>query len=133
MSIAPRALSQQPVHQPVSGSGSLSPLLSVVIPNYNHAPSLGDAIHSVWEKLTHAPESHEFKKLKRIAYANGHYAFGLLAYGKNESKAACRFFLGAVKYQPGSIFDPLVTSLVLKAWISAKLVHWLKRLSGKSK
>jgi glycosyltransferase involved in cell wall biosynthesis len=84
------------------------------------------------EKLSHAPELHEFKSLKWIAFANAYYAFGLFAYGQDKTKAARRFFFGAILYQPRFIFDRVVAGFVLRSLIGAKLIHWLKQLRGKS-
>jgi glycosyltransferase involved in cell wall biosynthesis len=84
------------------------------------------------EKLSHAPELHEFKNVRRAAYANAHYAFGLLAYGQDKSKLARRFFLGAVRYQPKLLFDRVVTGFLLRSLIGAKLIHWFKQRRGRA-
>ena len=82
------------------------------------------------EKLSHAPELHEFRHFKRIAYANANYAFGLLAYGQDKTKAARRYFFGAIKYHPKFIFDRVVVGFVLRSLLGAKLIRQLKRLRG---
>lgn len=84
------------------------------------------------EKLSHAPELREFRKLKRIAYANAHYAFGLLAYGQGNSKAARQFFLAAVRYHPRFILDRALTGFLLRSVVGAKLIRRLKQLRGKT-
>jgi glycosyltransferase involved in cell wall biosynthesis len=83
-------------------------------------------------KLSHAPELHEFKSLERTAYANTHYAFGLLAYGQGNTKLARKFLFGAIKYHPRFIFDRAVAGFLFRSLVGAKLVHWLKQLLGKS-
>ena len=84
------------------------------------------------EKLSHAPELHEFKELKRTAYANAHHAFGLLAYGQDRSSLARRYFLRAVRYQPKLLLDREMIRFLLRSLIGAKLIHSLKQARGKS-
>ncbi len=83
------------------------------------------------EKLSRAPELREFKNLKRIAYANAHYAFGLLAYGQKKTGAARRFFLETIRYQPVFILNRTVAGFLLRSLIGTRLVHSLKQLRGK--
>jgi len=85
------------------------------------------------EKLSHAPELHEFRHFRRIAYANAHYAFGLLAYGQDRSTDARKYFFGSIQYHPKFIFDRVVAGFLLRSLLGAKLVHRLKRLWGGSK
>jgi len=85
------------------------------------------------EKLSSADELPEFRNFKRIAYANAHYAFGLLAYGQGKSRQARNFLLGAIKYHPKFIFDRVLIGSLVRSLLGANLIRWLKQVSGKSK
>ena len=82
-------------------------------------------------RLTHAHELHSVRAYRRSAYANAHYAFGLLAYGQDKNQAARRFFFGAVRYQPGLLFDRTLAGFLLRSLIGPKLIHRLKQWWGK--
>lgn len=81
-------------------------------------------------KLSYAPELNGFSQYRRAAYARTHYAFGLLAYGQDNTRAARRFFFTAVRYQPGLLFDRTVAGFILRSMIGAKLIHSLKQFRG---
>lgn len=85
------------------------------------------------ERLSERVELEASNDLLPVAYANAHYAFGLIAYGQDKSREARKLFFNAVTYQPGLVFDPRVVGLLLRSLLGSKTVHRLKRLLGGSK
>ncbi len=84
------------------------------------------------EKLSNAPELDQFKRVKRLAYANTYYAFGLLAYGQGRTGAARNYFLGALKYSPDLLVDRRFAGFGMRFLLGAGMVHRLKRLAGRA-
>ncbi len=78
---------------------------------------------------------HELRltEFKRPAYANAEYAFGLLAYGQGDVRAARRHFLGALRVQPALMMDRAFVGSLLRSFLGAKLIQSLRRMVGRSK
>ena len=78
---------------------------------------------------------HELRltEFKRLAYANAEYAFGLLAYGQGNTRAARRHFLGALRFQPALIMDRAFVGSLLRSFLGARLIQSLRRMLGRSK
>lgn len=78
---------------------------------------------------------HELRltEFKRPAYANAEYAFGLLAYGQGNVRAARRHFLGALRVQPALMMDRAFVGSLLRSFLGAKLIQSLRRMVGRSK
>ena len=78
---------------------------------------------------------HELRltEFKRPAYANAEYAFGLLAYGQGNTRAARRHFLGALSFQPSLILNRSFVGSLLRSFLGATLIQPLRRAMGRSK
>ena len=85
----------------------------------------------VMRLLERLHELHQFRDHERIAYANAHYAFGMLAYGQEKTKLARKFFFRAINYYPELLHDHVVNGFILRSLIGAKPIRRLKRLREK--
>lgn len=75
----------------------------------------------------------QLAEFKLSAYAHARYAFGLLAYGQGNTRAARKYFLGALRFQPSLIADRAFVGFLLRSFLGATLIQSLRRMLGRSK